>query len=168
MNEVRKHYGLEEDGTSGGGQGWDVPGTARRAVRDTQERAGEAYDQASEWARGRYDEASRWASHRYGDVARKADQARRQSAQHYDRGRDTIGRFVEENPIMVGVAGLAAGLLIGALLPRTRQEDEYFGRYADDVRGQGLRYAQDLAQQGREAVEENLARTRASLRSEQE
>lgn len=57
---------------------------------------------------------------------------------------------------MVGVAGLAAGLLIGALLPATRRENRYLGPYADDMRREGVRYARDVAQQGREAISENL------------
>src|SRR3712207_8903503 len=57
---------------------------------------------------------------------------------------------------MVGVMGLAAGLVIGALLPRTRQEDRAFGRWADEVREQGMRYARDATQRGREYVEEAL------------
>jgi hypothetical protein len=63
---------------------------------------------------------------------------------------------VAENPIMVGLVGLAAGLLLGALLPRTRREDEMFGEWADEVREQGLRYAHDAAQRGRDYVEDNL------------
>jgi hypothetical protein len=59
---------------------------------------------------------------------------------------------VSENPILVGVVGLAAGLLIGALLPRTRTEDENVGPWADEVRDQGLRYARDVTHRGREFV----------------
>jgi hypothetical protein len=57
---------------------------------------------------------------------------------------------------MVGVVGLAAGLVIGALLPRTRHEDRAFGHWADEVRDQGLRYAREATQRGREYVEEAL------------
>jgi hypothetical protein len=46
--------------------------------------------------------------------------------------------------------------VIGALLPRTRQEDRAFGRWADEVREQGMRYARDATQRGREYVEEAL------------
>ena len=80
------------------------------------------------------------------------------------RSRESIGRarhgmqeYVSQNPFMVGLVGLAAGLLIGALLPRTRREDEMFGEWADEVRNQGLRYARDAASRGREYVEENFS-----------
>ena len=74
--------------------------------------------------------------------------------QEVERARHGVERFIQENPVLVGVMGLAAGLVIGALLPRTRQEDRTFGRWADEVREQGARYARDMTQRGREYVEE--------------
>ena len=59
--------------------------------------------------------------------------------------------------MMVGVIGLAAGLVIGALLPRTRQEDRTLGRWADEVRDQGMRYARDMAHRGREMIDETFS-----------
>jgi hypothetical protein len=56
--------------------------------------------------------------------------------------------------MVVGLVGLAAGLLLGALLPRTRRENEMFGEWADEVRNQGVRYAREAADRGREYVEE--------------
>jgi ElaB/YqjD/DUF883 family membrane-anchored ribosome-binding protein len=103
--------------------------------------AGEAYEQASEWARSAYDQGSRYARRSMPDVGRYTG---------------SVQRFVSENPVLVGVVGLAAGLLIGALLPRTRQEDRTFGRWADEVRDQGMRYARDMTQRGREMMEEGF------------
>jgi hypothetical protein len=59
--------------------------------------------------------------------------------------------------MVVGLVGLAAGLLLGALLPRTRRENEMFGEWADEVRSQGLRYARDAANRGRDYVEETFS-----------
>jgi ElaB/YqjD/DUF883 family membrane-anchored ribosome-binding protein len=107
--------------------------------------AGETVEQASEWARNQYEQGSR-----------QLDQARDRSMRQFRQARGGIERYVSENPLMVGVVGLAAGLVIGALLPRTRHEDRAFGRWADDVRDQGLRYAREATQRGREYVEEAL------------
>ena len=74
--------------------------------------------------------------------------------QEMERALHGVERFIQENPVLVGVMGLAAGLVIGALLPRTRQEDRTFGHWADEVREQGARYARDMTQRGREYVEE--------------
>ncbi len=72
------------------------------------------------------------------------------------RSRTQVERFVEDNPLLVGVVGVAAGLLLGALLPRTRQEDRSLGPYADEVRGEGLRYAREMTHRGREFVQSAL------------
>jgi ElaB/YqjD/DUF883 family membrane-anchored ribosome-binding protein len=148
MNEVEKHYATQpkhpsSSGSAGRQDEGGFGGTAKRLV---------------EGARGTVEGASGWAADSYERAARSATYARRRSAVELGRGRDTVGQFVEENPIMVGVVGLAAGLLVGALLPGTRRENELLGRYADEVRDQGLRYAQELAGQGRQLVEENLSR----------
>lgn len=120
--------------------------TVRETAGQARERAGEMYEQAaetaSEWARGAYEQGSR----QFEQMRRSMPDVRRYGG--------AVQRFVNENPVLVGVAGLAAGLLIGALLPRTRQEDRTFGRWADDLRDQGMRYARDMTQRGREYVEE--------------
>jgi ElaB/YqjD/DUF883 family membrane-anchored ribosome-binding protein len=119
--------------------------TVRQTTDQVQRQAGEAYQQASEWARDTYEQTSR-----------QLDQASRRSLEQMGRARGEVERFIYENPVLVGVMGLAAGLLLGALLPRTRQEDRVFGRWADEVREQGMRYARDMTQRGREFVEEAL------------
>jgi len=70
------------------------------------------------------------------------------------RAKHNMERVVTENPVMIGVIGLAAGMLIGSLLPRTRKEDKTFGRWSDEMREQGYRYAREMAKQGREFVED--------------
>ena len=166
MNEVEKHYATqpndEASGSAGRGErassgSAGAAGTARRVAGEARERVEGAYDQASSWASDAYESASR-----------NMTQARQRSAAELDRSRKTAGRLVEENPIMIGVVGLAAGLLVGALLPGTRRENKYFGRYADEVRDQGLRYAQDLAEQGRTVVEENVGRLATAARGDRD
>jgi ElaB/YqjD/DUF883 family membrane-anchored ribosome-binding protein len=131
--------------------------SVRRAAEQAQEKAGETYEQASELARDSYERASSWASEAYEQGAEQWEQARHRSMQGFDRARSGVQQYVSQNPVMVGLIGLAAGLLIGALLPRTRREDQAFGEWADDVREQGVRYARDMAQRGREAVEGALS-----------
>lgn len=63
---------------------------------------------------------------RVGDIGRR-------SQQQYYRAKSGVNRMVDEQPLMVGVLGLAAGALLGALLPGTRREDEVMGRMRDDL-----------------------------------
>lgn len=73
------------------------------------------------------------------DAARDRIVAAREAAldaQHYlaDRGRDyadTGREYYSDQPLIGGLLAFGIGAMIGAALPRTRQEDEYLGAYRD-------------------------------------
>ncbi|HEX8665954.1 MAG TPA: hypothetical protein VF744_18215 [Beijerinckiaceae bacterium] len=157
--------GAGQSGQSGSGSAMDTARqaaqsageTVRDAVGQVQQRAGDLYEQASETAGQAAGQATEWArnaaSSAYEQGARQFETVRRAMPDVRQYG-GSVQRFVAENPVLVGVVGLATGLLLGALLPRTRREDQAFGRWADEVREQGMRYARDMTQRGREYVEE--------------
>jgi ElaB/YqjD/DUF883 family membrane-anchored ribosome-binding protein len=136
-------------GQGGGSGGGSMADKAQQATEQVRQKAEDAYEGASEWARDTYERASGWASNSYG-------QQRRRSTRAFGNARGGMQSYVSENPMVVGIVGLAAGLLLGALLPRTRRENEMFGEWADEVRNQGLRYAREAASRGREYVEETF------------
>lgn len=119
----------------------DVRDRVSDTAQDLRARAADAYDDARDWASDTHQAGRRHLS----------DLSDRGSARLRD-GRSAVEDFVTENPLLVGVVGLAAGLLIGALLPRTRTEDQNVGPWADEVRDQGLRYARDFTDRSREFV----------------
>ena len=141
----QEYRGGSGSGVGGQGFGQSNQASGQGAQATSATGPGETLEQASEWARDQYEQGSR-----------QLDRARDQSMRQLQQARGGIERFVSENPLMVGVVGLAAGLVIGALLPRTRQEDRAFGEWSDQVRDQGLRYAREATQRGREYVEEAL------------
>lgn len=112
-----------------------------KTASDYRDKASQAYDDARGWAADQHD------THR-----RRLNEG----AERLRQGKSSVESFVTDNPLLVGVVGVAAGLLLGALLPRTRREDEAVGPWADEVRGQGMRYARDLTSKGREFVETAL------------
>lgn len=61
-----------------------------------------------------------------------------QARQSYDEAGQRFQDLLKENPLAVGAAALAAGALIGLLIPRSEVEDEYFG----EAREQFLEKAQ--------------------------
>jgi len=140
---------------AGSGQSQGSQSSMSDTARQAQQKAGEAYEQAAEWAQDTYERASSWASDAFERGSDELGSFKSRSGQRFGGG--GVQRYVAENPMMVGLVGLAAGLLLGALLPRTRREDEAFGEWADEVREQGLRYAQEATQRGREFVEESFA-----------
>ncbi len=126
----------------------------REAADQVRQRASEAYEGAADWAQDTYERVSDWASDTYEGQAGRMGDMRDRSTRAFGSARGSVQNYVAENPMVVGLVGLAAGLLIGALLPRTRREDEVFGEWADEVRNQGLRYAREATNMGREYVEE--------------
>ncbi|MGO4707131.1 hypothetical protein AB4072_15305 [Microvirga sp. 2MCAF38] len=127
---------------------------ARGKAERVKERVGESYEETAEWAHDTYDHASAWAEDLYDRGHHRLEAARARSARKAARLGRRVKDYAAENPLMIGVVGLAAGLLIGALLPRTRREDQAFGEWSDEVRHEGLRYAQDMTRRGRDYVEE--------------
>ena len=166
MSEVDNHYGFEQEPAR--------PSPARPARREparpelldsisTRVSAAvdglrDGADETRAWSQERYRDSAAWVSDSVETVSRNARYARRRSFAQINRGSRTVQDFVDHNPIMLGVVGLAAGLLLGALLPGTRRENEVLGPLSDDVRDQGLRYAKGVAEDGRHFVEDNLER----------
>ncbi|MCJ2056616.1 hypothetical protein MKL09_08620 [Methylobacterium sp. J-048] len=138
----------------------DLAGQARQTVSDLADdigdRLGGVADQARSRAASAYDEARERAGALHKRNLRALDDITTQGIDGLQRGRSTVERFVDDNPLLVGVVGVAAGLLLGALLPRTRQEDRNIGPWADEVRDQGLRYAREVTNMGREFVQTAL------------
>jgi ElaB/YqjD/DUF883 family membrane-anchored ribosome-binding protein len=148
-----------QQGSQAGGQdqGGSVTDKAQQTAEQVRQKAEQAYEGASEWARDTYESVSDWASGTYEQQRRRAGQMGGRSARQFGNVRGGVQSYVAENPMVVGLVGLAAGLLLGALLPRTRRENEVFGEWADEVRNQGMRYAREAANRGREYVEENFS-----------
>jgi ElaB/YqjD/DUF883 family membrane-anchored ribosome-binding protein len=130
---------------------------AQQAADQVRQKAEDVYEDASEWAKDTYERATDWASGAYSQQRRRMNKMGGRSSRAFGNARGGIQGYVSENPMVVGLVGLATGLLIGALLPRTRRENEMFGEWADEVRNQGLRYARDAASRGREYVEETFS-----------
>lgn len=160
--------GQDSGGSRSQGQSGGVTEKAQQAVEQTGEKvreaaeqarhkATEAYESASEWAQDTYERASDWASDRYRHQQERLGHMRDRSMRQFGRARNGVQNYIAENPMVVGIVGLAAGLLLGALLPRTRREDAMFGEWADEVRNQGLRYARAATERGREYVEETFS-----------
>lgn len=137
---------------------------AQQAAGQARQKAEDVYEDASDWARDTYERASHWASDTYQSQRRRAGQMSGRSSRAFGNARGGVQSYVSENPMVVGLVGLAAGLLLGALLPRTRRENEMFGEWADEVRNQGLRYAREAANRGREYVEDTFSGDEAQFR----
>ena len=78
------------------------------------------------------------------------DQARQSARVATDRFKSTL----EENPIALGIAALAAGAIVGLTLPGTRVEDEYMGETRDRLVEQAKSVAQQASEKVKRVTEE--------------
>ena len=130
----------------------DLRDRAADKADDLRARAAETVDGLRARASDTYDDAREWAADTRESGRRRIEELSDRGADRLQDGKSAVEAFVSENPLLVGVVGLAAGLLLGALLPRTRSEDRTVGPWADEIRDQGLRYARDVTHRGREFV----------------
>ena len=113
--------------------------SARQAGADT------AYglrDKAGQMA-GSVGSAAQNAGDAIGDAAHHAGGAIAHSGLAIGQSGSSLARTLGESPIMLGALGLAAGALLGALLPQSEQEEAALG----GVAGQARDMARDLGQQ---------------------
>ena len=97
-------------------------------------------------------------------VRTRAGDLRERSRAQAAHARETARHWVDEQPLLVGAVGLAAGALLGAMLPPTRREDELLGRASDDW----MHGARDTARESLEQVRASAGRVAQTARSEVE
>jgi len=133
-----------------------VKARAASLADDVKDRLGGHADDMRSKASSTYADTKEWASDLRDGQRRRIEDLADRGTHHVRRGKSAVENFVSENPLLVGVVGVAAGLLLGALLPRTRREDRTVGHWADEVKDTGLRYAREFTERGREFVETAL------------
>ncbi|MGQ7846754.1 hypothetical protein ACUNV4_19885 [Granulosicoccus sp. 3-233] len=77
---------------------------------------------------------------------------------------DDASRFMREQPLVVGAAGIALGAFIGALLPPTRVEDRLAGQQSDAITDDVEQLADEKLKQGASAAREQLQNTAENVR----
>ena len=62
--------------------------------------------------------------------------------------------IAKENPLGLGVGAVAAGFVVGLLLPSTNVEDDKIGPLADDVKTKVKETGQEAVERGKQVAEE--------------
>ncbi len=91
---------------------------AREAYRDLRDSASDTYDDLREQAEHGMDEAGEWAREHYEDARDWAHEHYEEAVDAGRRGYRRSRAYARQHPLAVGALGLAAGLVLGALLPR--------------------------------------------------
>lgn len=105
---------------------------ASNAMDTVKTKAGNAMDSVKSTAGNAMDTVKSTASSAVGTVKTT-----------YVRASDGVVRTYDEHPLAMGLAAVAAGALLGALLPSTRKENELMGEKSDEL----ARRAKDMARE---------------------
>jgi len=83
-----------------------------------------------------------------GDAAQRAGDAMAYGTRATGKAGGNLISSVTESPVLLGALGLAAGALLGALLPQLEQEEATLGGIAAQVRDGAKGFAQDAVDKG--------------------
>ncbi len=119
---------------------------------DLSTQARHARERASQQAARLRERGRHWA----GQAQAAAERAGHSTMAGARRVRRETGAFYLDNPLVVGALVMAAGAVMGGLLPSTRQEDDWMGETGDDLRSQASGYAKQAAGAAENVAEETL------------
>jgi ElaB/YqjD/DUF883 family membrane-anchored ribosome-binding protein len=130
---------------------------ARGAVDSTRETLKHAADSSREALRHATQSSRQTLEHTRETLGHTAESLRSAASTARERAhyaRDRVDRMLHEQPLMLGALGIAAGAIIGALVPMTQQEDRYLG----EARNKAMK---NVAEKSREAVKNVAEKSRA-------
>lgn len=96
-----------------------------------------------------------------GQAARSRMEQMRRRAERVRSGYDSI---VREQPLVLGAIGLAVGAMLGAGLPRTREEDELMGEASDRLTERAKEAGKERLEQAKEAGKEQLEKAKEAMK----
>lgn len=143
------------------------PEAIERKIADTRSRMGERVDALSYKADvpnrigDKLAEAREAVGSKLGGVASTAS-GRSPSGQDARRRAQHVADWMSENPLPLAAGAVAAGVLIGLLLPSTRVEDDKLGEAADEVRSRAIETGREALDRGRQVAEDAAETVRES------
>ena len=120
----------------------DVAGSAKDAVSNAADTVGEKAGQLKDQALDLGHQAQE-----------KALQLKRQAKTQVRRARTGFWQTMEENPLLVGAATLALGIIAGLAIPSTDVEDEWMGEKRDQLVDQAKELGQETLDKGKQVAE---------------
>lgn len=131
----------------------------REEIEETRGRMGETVDQLAHKANvpGRVkesvaDKRDRLVRQMQGTSARVSEAT--PDASDVKQGAQQAVGVAQENPLGLALGGVAAGFLVGMLLPSTRIEDERVGPMADEVKQRAAETGQEAVERGKQVAQD--------------
>lgn len=119
------------DLASGAQQARDSAKVKVDEAKEKLDSAGRRLSSQADVASARMSEAGSAAAGKLLDARDRINDSAKSGRQLADQAAGSISRLYREQPVALALVGLAAGAVIGALMPRTRREDQLFGEYSD-------------------------------------
>jgi hypothetical protein len=148
------------------------PGAGRR-MRESADRMRERWQGAKDSMKHGGDAVRHGVSGTRDSVSGSADAVRRRAHRMSSaaqrgahRARSGMDYLWHEQPLILGAIGLAAGVIAGAALPPTEEEDKAFGALRDRTLDRAKATGADTARQARERVEDAAERATEKLRGD--
>lgn len=142
-------------------------------MRDSVRSRGEGAREGAAHAREGFEHAREGVVHARERMSGTADSMRQRarsmsSSARYRayRARSGFSHLLEEQPLLLGAIGLAAGVIAGAALPPTEQEDRAFGPARDRALDRAKRAGAEGARQARERTEEAAKSAKAAMQGD--
>ena len=110
-------------------------------------------------ARSASSSVSHFAEDAYDTAGRFGRTAQETLVDSYEASRDRLERGVQENPLAVGLGCLAAGLLVGFAIPRTRTENQWMGASRDRLLDQTTHSAYAALEQAKHSAADAMGMT---------
>jgi ElaB/YqjD/DUF883 family membrane-anchored ribosome-binding protein len=143
------------------------PKTIERQIEETRARLGERVDALSYKADvpsrigDKLTETRDSAGSKLGELASRVSDGTPGAENLRLRTRSAAG-WMHGNPLALAAGAVAAGVLIGLLLPSTRVEDDKLGEAADEVRSRAAETGREALDRGRQVAEDAAEAARES------
>lgn len=131
----------------------------REEIEETRDRMGDTVDQLAHKANvpGRVKESVAEKRDRFVDqmkgTASQVGESTPDASDVKEGAQQAMG-VAQENPIGLAIGGVAAGFLVGMVLPSTRIEDERVGPLADDVKHRAAETGQEAVERGKQVAQD--------------
>jgi ElaB/YqjD/DUF883 family membrane-anchored ribosome-binding protein len=147
-----------EDATSsheaGGGRLHDAAGSVRDAAAAAKNAVGDTLASTRDKVGDVLDAAKDKSSAAYGAAADRTSDAVEAAREKAAQARRATADGIEGNPLAALIGGVAVGVLVGALLPRTQREEEALGPIANKLTDAARNAAAAARDAGKQSLDE--------------
>jgi hypothetical protein len=130
---------------------------------------GKVAQKGEEWKEGMAQKGEEWR----GQMSHSAEQAKARASRYtreargkFRQTRSELSYQLRENPLSLGMLALAAGAVIGLIIPESRWEDRMMGEKREELLHRAREKGAEQVQKARHAVEETVEKSKETFMEE--